>query len=55
MGGIAQVAHGRVAVVHLEKSLAFHAHELLGGDAPAEVGMVQVQKHRLPGGFALGQ
>ena len=55
VGRIAQVAHGRMAVVHLEKALALHAHELLGGDAPAEVGMVQVQKHRLPGGFPLGQ
>lgn len=56
-GGVEVVAFVedlRVAVVDLEEFQAAHRHEFLRGDAPAEVGVIDVGEHRLAGGFALG-
>jgi len=46
---VAGVVHLVMAVVNLEETLAFHLHEFLGRDRPAEVGMVEVREHRLAG------
>ena len=52
---IAFVANGRMAVVNLEEPVALHLHQVLGGERPAEVGVVDVRKHRLAAEPALRQ
>jgi hypothetical protein len=53
MGAIALVVDHGMAVVDLEKAFTPKWQEILGGDAPIEVGMVDVRKHRLAGAAAL--
>ena len=52
-GGVAFVVHRRVAIVDLEEFLTVHLHQLLGGYAPDEVRVVEMEEHRLAGFLAL--
>ena len=46
---VAEVPDAGMAVVDLEEILFEHVREILGGDAPAEIGVVQVGQDRLAG------
>src|SRR4051812_8515379 len=46
---VTSVPGDRMAIVDFEKTIAVHAHDILGGHRPSKIRMIHVGDHWLPG------